>query len=111
MILSRPTLIAIDTRLLLTAKIDASHSRDAFLPATARTRQPLDVPDIRGYDACAHLNAGVKRILELRERRWNEISHRLKPFHLTVAAAKRNYRDNRCSAPHRVFDGVNRPLD
>jgi len=74
-------------------------------------RQPLNIPQVGGYNALRELQGEVERFLELRQRRWREMPQPLETFHLSISAAYGDDRDDRRAALDRVLDGTHCPRD
>jgi len=71
--------------------------------------QPLDIPQVGGYNGLRELQGEVERFFELRQRRWREMPQPLETFHLSIPAAHRDDGDDRRTALDRMLDGTHCP--
>src|SRR6266699_651881 len=107
----RSTYAARDSRLGAAADVRASQALDALCAAMLTSSQPLDVPQVGGYDRVRELQGQIERFFELRQRRWREMPQPLETFHLSIPAAHGDDRDDRRALLDGMLDGTHRPRD
>jgi len=74
-------------------------------------RQPLNIPQVGGYNGLRELQGEVERFLELRQHRWREMPQPLETFHLSIPATHGDDRDDRRATLDRILDGTHCPRD
>src|SRR5258706_9950751 len=79
----RSTNAAGDSRLGAAAAVRASQALHTLCAAMLTCGQPLDIPQVGGYNRVRELQGEVERFFELRQRRWREMSQPLETFNLT----------------------------
>src|SRR6266550_4193924 len=107
----RSTYAARDLRLRAAVDVRASQALHTLCAAMLTRRQPLDIPQVGGYDRVRELQGQVERFFELRQRRWREMPQPLETFHLSIPAAHGDDRDDRRAALDRMLDGTHCPSD
>src|SRR6266699_559241 len=107
----RSTYAARDSRPRTPANVRASQALHTLCAALLTRRQPLDIPQVGGYDRVRELQGQIERFFELRQRRWREMPQPLETFHLSIPAAHGDDRDDRRALLDRMLDGTHRPRD
>src|SRR5882672_10883687 len=98
-------------RLRAAADVRESQALHPLCAALLTRRQPIDIPQVGGYDRVGKLQGEVERFFELRQRRWREMPQLLETFHLSIPAAHGDDRDDRHAALDRMLDGAHCPRD